>query len=104
VERQLEEAGDASGASRRTVLGRIVLPLVLPVYLNGLLLVFVASIQHLTIPLMLFTPDSAVLSTVIWREWDHGDTSMTAALGVVMVIATVGLSLLLRRLRGAQPA
>jgi iron(III) transport system permease protein len=100
VERQLEEAGDASGASRRTVLGRIVLPLVLPVYLNGVLLVFVASIQHLTIPLMLFTPDSAVLSTVIWREWDHGDTSMTAALGVVMVTATVTLSILLRRLRG----
>jgi iron(III) transport system permease protein len=104
VERQLEEAGDAAGASKRTVLGRIVLPLVLPVYLNGVLLVFVASIQHLTIPLMLFTPDSAVLSTTIWREWDHGDTSMTAALGVVMVTATVGLSVLLRNLRRTQAA
>jgi iron(III) transport system permease protein len=97
VDRQLEEAGDASGASRVTILRRVTVPLILPAFLNGLLLVFLSSIQHLTVPLLLFTPDTAVLSTVIWDEWDHGDTGTTAALGVILMLVTVTLSVALRR-------
>jgi iron(III) transport system permease protein len=97
VDRQLEEAGDASGASRVTILRRVIVPLIRPAFLNGLLLVFLSSIQHLTVPLMLFTPDTAVLSTVIWDEWDHGDTATTAALGVILILVTVTLSVALRR-------
>jgi len=103
VDRQLEEAGEVTGASRRSVLSRIVLPLVLPAFLNGALLVFLMGIKHLTVPLMLFTPDTVVLSTLIWNRWDHGDVSITAALGVMMVSVTVTLSILVRRLRGMHP-
>jgi iron(III) transport system permease protein len=102
IDRQLEEAGEASGASRGTVLRRIIIPLVMPAFLNGFLLIFLSSIQHLTVPLLLFTPDSVVLSTVIWSEWDHGDTGTTAAFGVVLMLVTVTLSLVLRRREGGE--
>jgi iron(III) transport system permease protein len=97
IDRQLEEAGEASGATKGTVLRQIILPLVMPAFLNGFLLVFLSSIQHLTVPLLLFTPDTIVLSTVIWNEWDHGDTGTTAAFGVILMCVTVTLSLVLRR-------
>jgi iron(III) transport system permease protein len=102
VEGSLEEAGQASGASAFQVLRRIVLPLVLPALINGALLVFLTSIQRLTVPLMLFTPDTIVLSTLVWNRWDRGNTSEAAALGVIIVVITMGLSLLLRWLGGAR--
>ena len=97
IDRQLEEAGDASGATRPTILTRIVFPLVLPAFVNGFLLIFLSSIQHLTVPLLLYTPDTIVLSTVIWSEWDHGDTGTTAALGTLLLMVTITLSLTVRR-------
>jgi len=101
IDRQLEEAGAASGAGRMPVMRRIVLPLVRPAFVNGLLLVFLVSMQHLTVPLMLSTPNNTVITAAIWSEWDHGDTSMAAALGVVVVSVTVTLAAALRALRGA---
>jgi iron(III) transport system permease protein len=83
------------------VMRRIVLPLVRPAFVNGLLLVFLVSMQHLTVPLMLSTPNNTVITAAIWTEWDHGATSMAAALGVVVVSVTVTLAAALRALRGA---
>jgi iron(III) transport system permease protein len=102
IGRELEEASDVSGAARRRTLWRVVLPLTRPVFLNGLLLVFMMSIEYLTVPLLLFTPKSAMLSTSIFSFWDHGDTAITAALGVVMVSVTITLSFVLRRFGGSQ--
>jgi len=101
INKQLEEAGSASGASRWPVLRRIILPLVRPAFVNGLLLIFLVSMQHLTVPLMLSTPNNTVITAAIYSEWDHGDTSMAAALGVVVVSVTVTLAAVLRAFRGA---
>jgi iron(III) transport system permease protein len=101
INKQLEEAGSASGAGRWPVLRRIVLPLVRPAFVNGLLLVFLVSMQHLTVPLMLSTPNNTVITAAIYSEWDHGDTSMAGALGVVVVSITVTLAAVLRAFRGA---
>lgn len=101
INKQLEEAGSASGAGRWPVLRRIVLPLVRPAFVNGLLLVFLVSMQHLTVPLMLSTPNNTVITAAIYSEWDHGDTSMAGALGVVVVTITVTLAAVLRAFRGA---
>ncbi len=97
INRELEEASEVTGASRRITMLRIVLPLVLPVFINGLILIFMTSIELLTVPLLLFTPNNAMLSTALWSYWSHGGTSVTAALGVLIVAATIPVALLLRR-------
>jgi iron(III) transport system permease protein len=98
VKMELEEAAEASGASWWATLRRVVAPLVLPAFLNGFLLVFLLSIRNLTLPLILLSPDSIVLSTLVYDLWDRANTAGTAAVGVVMVTITVALSILLRRL------
>jgi iron(III) transport system permease protein len=100
VERQLEEAAETSGASWGATMRRIVMPLIMPAFLNGFLLVFLSAIKNLTLALILFTPGSIVLSTLIWSSWDRADTALTAALGVVMVLMTLILALITRRLAG----
>jgi iron(III) transport system permease protein len=96
VQAQLEEAAEASGASWSQTMRRILLPIVMPSFINGFLLVFLQAIRNLTIALLLFAPGSIVLSTLVYRYWDRADTANTAVVGVVMVVLTLGLSVLLR--------
>ena len=99
IKAELEEAGAASGAAWGAIIRRIVLPLVLPAFLNGFLLVFLLAIKNLTLALILFSPESIVMSTLVWNYWDIGaDTAETAVVGMIMVVITLTLSIIVRRL------
>lgn len=100
IQRSLEEAAEASGATTWTVWRRVLVPLLRPVFLNGFLMVFLASIQNLTLPLMLYTTGNLVLSSLIWTRWDYGDPTGTAVLSVVMTAITVVAATFLRGATG----
>ena len=93
----LEEAAATSGAGWADTMRRVVLPLVLPAFLNGALLVFLLSIKNLTLALLLYSPRSEVLSTLVWNLWDKADTAGTAVVGIVMIAITLTMAVLLRR-------
>jgi iron(III) transport system permease protein len=97
VQVSLEEAGATSGARMGRIWRRILVPLILPAFLNGCLLVFMASLQNLSIPLILASPTNAVLSTVIWNRWEYGYVNQTAVLAVGMTVLTVIAALFVRR-------
>jgi iron(III) transport system permease protein len=98
----LEEAARTSGARGWRVWGRVLLPLLRPVLINGFLLVFLNSIKNLTLPLVLQSSDNVVLSTLIWTSWNDGKVAETAVLSVILTAVTVVASILLRRFSGAQ--
>lgn len=99
IKNELEEAGAVSGAPWGAVIRRIVLPLVLPAFLNGFLLVFLLAIKNLTLALILSSPESVVMSTLVWHYWDlSADTASTAVVGTIMVVITLSLSIIVRRL------
>jgi iron(III) transport system permease protein len=103
VQNELEEAAAASGASWGPTMRRILLPLILPAFLNGLLLVFLLAVKNLTLPLILYTPDTVVLSTFVWSLWDQAKTGPTAAVGTMMVLVTLLLGIVLRRFNREGP-
>ncbi|MGP1674600.1 MAG: ABC transporter permease [Candidatus Limnocylindrales bacterium] len=103
VQNELEEAAAVSGASWWPSIRRVVLPLVLPAVANGLLLVFLLSIKNLTLPLILYTPETVVMSTLLWTYWDRANTGDTAALGTILVVITLILGTLLRRVSSEGP-
>jgi iron(III) transport system permease protein len=103
VQNELEEAAAVSGAALWPTIRRVVVPLVLPAFMNGLLLVFLLAIKNLTLALILYTPDSVVLSTLVWTLWDRADTGGTAAVGTIMVAITVVLGVILRRVNREGP-
>ncbi|MFL6082861.1 MAG: ABC transporter permease [Mycobacterium sp.] len=98
----LEEASRISGGSGWQTTRYVLLPLLRPVIFNGLLVVFLASIQNLTLPLMLGTGDNTVMATLIYGRWFDGDGPGTAALGVVLTVVTLVMTLFLRRSSGAR--
>jgi iron(III) transport system permease protein len=100
IQRSLEEAAEASGATTWHVWRRVLLPLLRPVFLNGFLLVFLASIQNLTLPLMLYSTGNLVMSSLIYTRWDYGDATGTAVLCVITTGITVIAALLLRKASG----
>ena len=96
IKLELEEAADASGASWLMVMRRIVIPLIRPAFVNGFLLVFLQAIKNLTLALILIAPSSVVVSTLIYNLWDRTNTAATGALGIVVLLITVVMSVLLR--------
>lgn len=103
VQNELEEAAAVSGASWWPTIRRVVFPLVLAAFTNGLLLVFLLAIKNLTLALILYTPDSVVLSTLVWSMWDQANTGGTAALGTILVVITLVLGVVLRRVTREGP-
>lgn len=94
VGRELEESAEVSGASQLTALRRITLPVIKNGILSGLLLVFILSFRELSAAVLLYSPNSQVLSVVMWQQVQDGEfgalsalgTLMTALLGIVVFI------------------
>jgi iron(III) transport system permease protein len=87
VHKELEEAAEVSGATWGRILRGIMLPLVLPAFVSGWIWVASHSLRSFSIPLMLGTRNSKVLSVIMWDLWDQGMAGPTAALGVMLIVA-----------------
>jgi iron(III) transport system permease protein len=85
VHRELEEAAQVGGASTLRILWKVILPLARP----GLVYVWVwtslSAYRELTMPVLLASPKSQVLSTYIWGQWHGGGLGDAAAIAVMMM-------------------
>lgn len=106
LHQEMEEAGRTSGARWPVIMRRIVLPLLLPSFISGWIWVASHALRNFSIPLMLSTRESQVLSVLMWDTWEDGHPGQTSALGVMMIFAlailTIGGRLLVVRLSGQQ--
>ena len=44
------------------------------------------AVRELTVALMLASPQSRIVSVLIWNFWETGDIGMTAATGVLLIL------------------
>ena len=91
IHSELEEAGKVSGASWATIMRRIILPLLLPAFVSGWIWIAAHSLRSFSVPLILSSKNSIVLSVVMWDLWNNGRAGPTAALGVLLIF---GLAIL----------
>ena len=99
VHRDLEEAAKMSGAPHWRVMWRIFTPLLMPA-LGG---VWIWAVLHVVraagLPLMLADGSSnEVLSVVIWNMWDQGYVEAVGAIGTLLMLALLILTVSLRAL------
>ncbi len=98
IDKQLEEASEASGASVWTTVRRITLPLLLPSFMSGWLWVAVHALRESTIAVMLTTPSNVVLSALIWERFHEGrEQGLVAAMSVIVVAVCLVLAFFGRR-------
>jgi iron(III) transport system permease protein len=85
---ELEEASQMTGASWIRTLRRITVPLVAPAIANVFFWVAVHAMQELSMALMLYNPNTVVVSTIIWNMWQNGKTADAAVLGVLLIVVS----------------
>ena len=86
VHGELEEASQMSRASWARTLRKITMPLLAPAIINVFFWVAVHAMQELSMALMLYNPETVVVSTMIWSMWQNGRTADAAALGVILIV------------------
>lgn len=98
---ELEHAATASGARWLTMLRKVLLPLVWPHFLNGWLWIMVQSMRDLTVPLMVASANTLVLSAAMWQLWTSSANVPGAS--ALIILTTLGLLLLAAPLQRYTP-
>jgi iron(III) transport system permease protein len=91
IGRELEESAQTSGASWFQAFRRVVLPLLVPGLVAGWIYILIVSVRELSSSILLYSPGNEVLSIVIWEQYQNGQFTQLAALGMMMVGALVVL-------------
>ncbi|SEE49933.1 iron(III) transport system permease protein [Streptomyces sp. 2131.1] len=103
IDSQLEDSARILGAGRRTVAGRITLPLMLPSLSSSVLLVFGRILGTFGTPYILGLPvDYSLLSTSLFRAVNSHQRGVTAVLTAVIVVVGVLVILVDTRLAREQ--
>ncbi len=89
IHRELEEAGQVSGASWWTTFTRVTLPLLRPGLVAGWIYIFVVSIRELSASVLLATSESTVLALLVFDLFESGKQTAVAALGVLMIAGLI---------------
>lgn len=88
---ELEESAQTSGASWWQTFRRVNLPLLMPGLVAGWIYIVMVSVRELSSSILLYSPGNEVLSIQIWEQYENGQFTELAALGVIMVAALVAL-------------
>ncbi|MET0429519.1 MAG: ABC transporter permease subunit [Microvirga sp.] len=100
----LEEASTVAGATRLMTLRRVTLPLLLPGILAGAFLVFIQSMDNVSISLFLADPRTTILPLRMFALIEEGlDVRVAALSGLLIAVVLVGLAIG-RRTLGIQRA
>jgi iron(III) transport system permease protein len=100
IHKELEESAAMCGASWGATFRRVVLPLLKPGLLAGWIYVMIVSIRELSTSILLYSPDTRVMSIVIWELWENGQYVELSAFGVLLILALVPLVLVARWVGG----
>jgi iron(III) transport system permease protein len=98
IHKDLEESAQMSGAGWGTTFWRIVLPLLKPGLLAGWIYIVIVSIRELSSSILLYSPDTRVISIVMWEQWQNGQYVELSALGVMLVLCLFVLVVVARLL------
>jgi iron(III) transport system permease protein len=98
IQRDLEESAQVSGASFVGVLRRIVVPLMMPALFGGWIYIFLLSVKELSLAILLYGPQSAVISATMFDLWQNGQVTELSAFCIVMTMIFIALGLVFYRL------
>jgi iron(III) transport system permease protein len=97
---ELEEAGRILGAGRLRVLAEITAPLARSGVIAAWCFIFIGVIRELSASIILFTPDTKVMSVVIFDLKEEGQFGAIAVLGLFMIVMTFAVVVTMERVLG----
>ncbi len=97
---ELEEAGRILGAGRLRVLREITAPLAVSGIIATWCFIFIGVIRELSASILLFTPNTKVMSVVIFDLKEEGQFGAIAVLGLFMLAMTFAVVVLIQTVLG----
>ena len=98
IHKDLEEAAKVSGAPQWRVFWRVLVPLLQPAFVGVWIWTVLHVVRSAGKPLILTSGgENEVLAVVIWNMWDQGYIEAVGAVGTLLMLALLGISLLVRR-------
>ena len=94
---ELEESAMVSGASWAQTFRRVLVPLASSGILAGFIYILIVSFRELSSTILLYSPGKEVLSVLLWEQFENGQLTTLAAIGVGMVLILVALVLVAYR-------
>src|SRR3989449_2671253 len=98
IQPELEEAGRILGAGRLRVLYEITAPLARSGIIATWCFIFIGVIRELSASIILFTPNTKVISVVIFDLKEEGQFGAIAVLGLFMLVMTFAIVVLMQTL------
>jgi iron(III) transport system permease protein len=97
IHKELEEAAYVSGLVSWRTMRRILFPLMLPTFAGVWIWVVLHAVRIAGMPLMLYEGSkNQVLAVLIWNMWDEGYVPAVAAIGTLLMVSLLVLTLLVR--------
>lgn len=97
IHKELEEAAYVSGAPPWRTMWRVFVPLMMPTFVGVWIWVVLHAVRIAGMPLILAEgPGNQVLAILIWNMWDEGYVPAVAAIGTLLMITLLLLTLLVR--------
>jgi iron(III) transport system permease protein len=93
IHSDLEEAATISGASKARIFIRILLPLLAATLVSSWLMIFLLSVQAVSLPLLLVGPGSEVMAVTLFELWQNGQVTELAAMGVLWILLMTCVSI-----------
>jgi iron(III) transport system permease protein len=103
VSRELEEAARTSGAGWPTTIGVVLFPILSPALMTSFIVLFLVGIRNLVLVVFFHTPDSRVLSVILWEGWIGRAPERALVAGMIMMalsLVALAFALILRRRTG----
>ncbi len=97
IHKDLEEAAYVSGAKQWRTMWRIFYPLMMPTFVGVWVWVMLHAVRQASIPLIIYEDEAnTVLAVLIWYMWDEGEVMAVGAIGAMLILALLAVTLGLR--------
>ena len=99
LDKTLEEAAEAIGASKLRVFFTISMPLILKGVFAGMVMFFIMAMQEISSTIFLYKPGWQTMPIGIFYQWHRGtEFGVPAALAFLMIVITFSLLMIISRL------
>ena len=96
IHKDLEEAAQISGAAQWRVMWRVFIPLLMPAFVGVWIWTTLHAVRMASQPLIMSEGEkNELLAVTIWNLWGEGQAVMVGAIGTMMIVSLLLLTLLL---------
>ncbi len=102
IDQSLEEAARIQGAPWLKRFRKIIFPLATSGFMSGMLLTFITAMRELSLLILLVTPSTRVLTTIIFAYQDQDQTQHANATTMILLSIIIVANILVSRLYGTK--